>query len=70
MNDIESKGTHSKGGTGRKPMSDEAEVTGHGSGRQMVICPQCGALNYVESDWQWFTCWQCGFTTAPGVRND
>jgi hypothetical protein len=45
-----------KGGRGTKDSGAEAS----GRGRQLLYsCFNCGAQNYVDSDWTWFTCWQC-----------
>jgi hypothetical protein len=45
-----------KGGRGMKESPGEAS----GRGRQSLYsCFNCGAQNYVDSDWTWFTCWQC-----------
>ena len=59
--DIEANGTEKKGGTSRKPMSEQTEVTGHGSGWHALRCPECGTLLLTESDWEWTKCWNCGF---------
>ena len=49
--------TNDKGGRG-KDAPDGAEVGGRS--RQLdYTCFNCGAVNYVESDWTWFTCWKC-----------
>jgi predicted RNA-binding Zn-ribbon protein involved in translation (DUF1610 family) len=49
-----------KGGAGKeKNESEGAEVAGRGK-RVLYICPFCGAQNYVDSDWTWFVCWNCG----------
>jgi hypothetical protein len=50
--------TNDKGGPGKEPDPGSTEVTG--KGRQMMYtCFSCGAQNYVEADWTWFTCWKC-----------
>jgi len=52
-----------KGGTGKeKDESAGAEVAGRGK-RLILTCWQCGATNYVDSDWDWtyFHCWRCGY---------
>jgi hypothetical protein len=47
-----------KGGPGKEHLAGGAEVAG--KGRQLIYtCFNCGAQNYVESDWSWFTCWKC-----------
>lgn len=49
--------TKDKGGRGGDA-PENAEVGGRG--RQLsYACFNCGAVNYVESDWTWFTCWKC-----------
>jgi hypothetical protein len=46
-----------KGGPGKKE-PDAGEASGRG--RQLLYsCFNCGAQNYVDPDWTWFTCWQC-----------
>jgi hypothetical protein len=54
LDDMDAK---EKGGRGKKE-ADAAEASGRG--RQLLYsCFNCGAQNYVDSDWTWFTCWQC-----------
>jgi hypothetical protein len=50
-----------KGGIGKeKGASDDSQVSGRS--RQVVYtCFQCGAANYVDPNWTWFTCWKCNF---------
>ena len=50
-----------KGGAGEeKGEGDRAQVSGRA--RQLIYtCPQCGAQNYVDPNWTWFTCWRCEF---------
>jgi hypothetical protein len=50
--------TDDKGGRGKEPEASGTEVAG--KGRQLMYsCFNCGAQNYVEADWTWFTCWKC-----------
>ena len=58
-----------KGGAGKeKDESEGAQVSGRG--RQLIYtCFQCGAQNYVDPNWTWFTCWRCEFkkpVSLPG----
>jgi hypothetical protein len=47
-----------KGGRECPQPAGGAEVAG--KGRQLMsTCFNCGAQNYVEADWTWFTCWKC-----------
>jgi hypothetical protein len=46
------------GGIGREK---ESEVTGRGKGF-LYTCWNDGAGNYVDPNWEWFTCWRCGVT--------
>ncbi|MEY2518589.1 MAG: hypothetical protein QOF24_348 [Verrucomicrobiota bacterium] len=54
---IESKSGES-GGRGREKESDGAEVAGRGR-QALQTCFNCGAENYVDPNWSWFTCWKC-----------
>lgn len=48
------------GGVGLKEdRQDSGEATLH-SKRMAYICWNDGAPNYVEPNWEWFTCWRCG----------
>jgi hypothetical protein len=63
------KNPEGNGGAGReKDVSEGAQVSGRG--RQLIYtCFQCGAQNYVDANWTWFTCWQCQFkkpVSLPG----
>jgi hypothetical protein len=44
------------GGIGREK---ESEVAGRGKGF-IYTCWNDGAGNYVDPDWEWYTCWRCG----------
>jgi hypothetical protein len=56
-----------KGGPGtEKEAGGSAEVAGHSRKRVLYTCFNCGAANYVDPDWKWFTCWNCG---PPPVLN-
>jgi len=47
------------GGTGTEKGGDASEAGGRG--RQLLYtCFNDGAGNYVDSNWQYFTCWRCG----------
>jgi hypothetical protein len=50
--------TTEKGGRGEEAQSGDAEVGGR-SRQLLYSCFNCGAPNYVQSDWTWFTCWKC-----------
>lgn len=39
--------------------TDSAEVAGRKK-NVVYTCFNCGALNYVDPDWDWFICWKCG----------
>jgi len=47
-----------KGGRGREPETANAEASGR-SRQTVYTCFSCGAQNYVDPDWTWFTCWKC-----------
>ena len=46
------KGVNIGGKAGGKDVEGQAAL-------YRVICPYCGAVNVVRSDWQWFICWSC-----------
>jgi hypothetical protein len=47
-----------EGGSGGETGSS-AEVAGRT--RQLIYtCFNCGAGNYVDPSWKYFTCWRCG----------
>jgi hypothetical protein len=50
--------TEEKGGRGEETQSGGSEVGGR-SRQLLYTCFSCGAANYVQSDWTWFTCWKC-----------
>jgi hypothetical protein len=50
--------TSGSGGRGREQETDNAEASGR-SRQSVYTCFNCGALNYVDPDWTWFTCWKC-----------
>jgi hypothetical protein len=54
---IESK-SGDNGGRGREKESGGAEVAGR-AGQSLQTCFNCGAQNYVDANWSWFTCWKC-----------
>ncbi|MEY2481601.1 MAG: hypothetical protein QOK24_129 [Verrucomicrobiota bacterium] len=54
---IESK-SGENGGRGRETESDGAEVAGR-TRQSLQTCFNCGAENYVDLIWSWFTCWKC-----------
>jgi hypothetical protein len=57
------------GGIGKeKGATEEAEAAGRGS-QLLYTCFNCGAQNYVDPNWTWFTCWKCALqkpVTLPG----
>jgi len=54
------KKPNDEGGLGIE-MPNAAEVAGR-ERQLMYYCFNCGAGNYVEPSWKWFTCWRCGPT--------
>jgi hypothetical protein len=50
--------TNDKGGRGKEQEAGGSEASGRGR-QSAQTCFNCGALNYVDSDWTWFTCWKC-----------
>ena len=46
------------GGRGREKGADSGEAGGR-SAQSVYTCFNCGALNYVDPSWTWFTCWKC-----------
>jgi len=54
-----------KKGQGEKghPTPQEGDVTGQALVSAAVVCPYCGAVNYIWVDtnvYLWFECWNCG----------
>lgn len=48
------------GGTGlEKDNAEPGEATPR-SKRMAYTCWNDGASNFVEPNWEWFTCWRCG----------
>jgi hypothetical protein len=45
-------------GTEKEP-EPFSEVAGRGKRKVMYTCWNCGAVNYVDPDWQYFLCWRC-----------
>jgi hypothetical protein len=50
--------TNGNGGPGTKEGADAGEAGGRGA-QTVYTCSNCGALNYVDPSWSWFTCWKC-----------
>jgi hypothetical protein len=46
------------GGRGTEKGADAGEAGGRGS-QTVYTCINCGAQNYVDPNWSWFTCWKC-----------
>jgi len=47
-----------KGGRGKEKGGSDMDVTGR-SRQSLYSCANCGAQNYVDPNWTWFTCWKC-----------
>jgi hypothetical protein len=47
-----------KGGRGQERGADGAEASGR-SAQSVYTCISCGAQNYFDPNWSWFTCWKC-----------
>lgn len=46
------------GGRGEEKENGGADAGGRS--RQVIYsCFNCGAENYVDPNWTWFTCWKC-----------
>jgi len=54
-----------KGGQGQEP--GKAEVSGRAQ-QLLYTCFNCGAQNYVDPDWTWFTCWKCNLQKPLPLR--
>jgi hypothetical protein len=48
------------GGLGAQEAGPETTEAGPRSKRMAYTCWNDGASNYVETGWEWFTCWRCG----------
>ena len=55
--------------TGKKPNVEKprglenpptSEVEGHEKKLLIYTCMSCGAGNYIDPSWPYFTCWRCG----------
>jgi len=49
-----------EGGLGTESAGPETAEAGPRSKRMAYTCWNDGASNYVEPNWEWFTCWRCG----------
>jgi hypothetical protein len=49
---------NSNGGQGTERGADAGEAGGRGA-QTAYTCINCGAVNYVDPNWSWFTCWKC-----------
>jgi hypothetical protein len=49
-----------KGGRGVEMAGPEAAEAGPRVKRLAYTCWNDGVANYVEPNWEWFTCWRCG----------
>jgi hypothetical protein len=49
-----------EGGLGMENAGPETSEAGPRSKRMAYTCWNDGASNYVEPNWEWFTCWRCG----------
>ena len=50
--------TTERGGPGKEAADSGAEAGGRGR-QSLYTCFSCGAQNYVDPDWTWFSCWKC-----------
>ena len=46
------------GGRGTQKGADAGEAGGRGA-QTVYVCINCGAQNYVDPNWSWFSCWKC-----------
>ena len=46
------------GGRGTEDGAAAGEAGGRGA-QSVYTCINCGAQNYVDPNWSWFTCWKC-----------
>jgi len=49
--------------TGKKPDTEGGvakQETEAGGRTRLMVCWNCGALNYIPDNWDWFICWRCG----------
>jgi hypothetical protein len=49
-----------EGGPGTESPGPETAEASPRSKRMAYTCWNDGASNYVEPNWEWFTCWRCG----------
>jgi len=50
--------TSGNGGRGTEKGTDPSEAGGRAA-QSAQTCFNCGAVNYVDPNWTWFTCWKC-----------
>ncbi|MBV8587539.1 MAG: hypothetical protein JO331_14425 [Verrucomicrobia bacterium] len=56
--ELKGKRPDQDGGTAEKEAPAEGEVAGRH--KVLYVCWRCGAGNWVQANWSWFTCWDCG----------
>jgi hypothetical protein len=59
--------TDGKAGRGMEKGADAGEAGGR-SAQSVYTCISCGAQNYVDPNWSWFTCWKCNLQKPLPLR--
>ena len=55
-----------KGGISSPESAQQEEVAGRGR-KLLATCFHCGTSSYIDADFDWFTCWNCGTTGVSMV---
>jgi hypothetical protein len=62
------KKSDDNGGVGQMDdVSKNQEAGGRAKRKVLMSYWRCGAANYVDPDWKWFTCWKCGMTYPDAI---